>query len=77
MAGKTRRWRLQDIGLRNPDACPEHQRIASYVLDVVHHGGYIQREHGCRLCAQRWVSYQSLIDPARIKRVPAQPRTSA
>jgi hypothetical protein len=68
---KTRRWRIVDIGMRDPDACPVHQNAASYVRDVVHHKGFIQREHGCRLCTMRWVSYQTILDPKRIKRRPA------
>lgn len=69
---RTRGGRRQhDIGLRDPDACPEHGSHSSYVMEPIKHKGYIERRHSCRMCGAIWVSYQSLIDPKRIKRRPA------
>ena len=59
-----------DIGLRDPDACPTHGPAAgSRVINVVHHRGWIYRRHVCLAagCVARWDSYQTLIDPRRIR----------
>jgi hypothetical protein len=59
--------RDSDLGLRDPDACPEHGRVYSCVINTVKHRGYIYRRHRCLECDYRWNSYQTLIDPLHIR----------
>lgn len=58
--------RANDIPLRDPDFCPQHGRGSS-VIDVIHHNGYIERTHKCKVCDERWPSYQTIMNPLRIR----------
>jgi hypothetical protein len=60
-----------DLGLRSPDACPAHTQARSRVFETIHHRGLIIRHHACLTlgCEERWTSYQTIIDPQRIRLV--------
>lgn len=53
--------------LRAPDACPVHGVAYSCVIDSRAKDGYRYRRHRCLECDARWNSYESLIDPRRIR----------
>lgn len=58
----------QTFPFRDPDHCPNdpaHGR-QTRVSDVLHHNGFIQRAHVCKVCWERWESYQTILHPLRI-----------
>jgi hypothetical protein len=58
--------RALDIPLRSPDYCPTHGR-ASTVIETIPHNGFIERTHKCKVCHRRWPSFQTIIDPTKIR----------
>lgn len=60
--------------LRAPETCPNgHGRHSCHIIDsrVVQPtggtAGYRRRRHKCNVCEERWTSYQSLLNPHRIR----------
>lgn len=59
--------------LREPETCPNgHVRLARIIDSRVSPAssaapGYRRRRHQCTVCAERWTSYQSLVNPRRIR----------
>jgi hypothetical protein len=68
-----------DLGLRSPDACPQHPHGASRVIEPIHHKGLIIRRHRCLElgCVETWESYQTIINPERIKLLIARARRTS
>jgi NAD-dependent SIR2 family protein deacetylase len=50
----------------------DHERCLTcgakaYVIDSVRNNGYRRRTHKCRGCGKKWKSYQSRLNPRKVK----------
>lgn len=61
--------RKEDLPLRDPDVCPRHPMVKGTLVDSERRQGCYVRRHACPTpgCAERWNSFQTLIDPYRIE----------
>ena len=57
--------------LRDPEVCPKGH-TDTYRLETRNRkAGILYRRHRCKVCGARWTSYQSLLNPARVRIHPA------
>jgi hypothetical protein len=59
--------RATDIPLRDPDACPVHGSLYDTVIETRRFQGYKLRRHCCTACNARWNTYETRIDPRRVR----------
>jgi len=54
---------------RDPEECPKGHPDSSVINSRIHRGqfAYRCRRHRCKICGARWNSYQSLINPQKVK----------
>ena len=51
--------------LRDPDVCPQGHHT-THVIRRERGQGCLRRRHRCRICQDKWWSFQTLLDPKRI-----------
>lgn len=60
---------MQHVRLADYDRCAKCGG-RSYVADSVPCKGYRRRTHRCRTCGHKWRSYQSRLNPRKVKVAP-------
>lgn len=65
--------------LRDPDTCPRcseegriinSRRVEARIVKGQPIIGYRKRRHQCRVCAFRWSSWDTIINPRRLRPIP-------
>lgn len=54
------------LTLRNPELCPAC-RLRGRVRDTRIEAGYRIRRYGCVVCERRWSSYETVLDPRKLR----------
>ena len=53
--------------LHDPETCRHCESDQTHVFDSRRRIGFRWRRHVCEACGYRWTSFQTLIDPHRLK----------
>lgn len=59
--------RVSDVPLRNPDACAVHGSLYDTVIATRKFNGYTLRRHCCTACNARWNTFETRIDPLKVR----------